>query len=158
MHDLGKARTPPEKWPSHHGHEEAGVPLVEGLSQRLRVPNGYRELAVLAARHHAVVHRAAELRADTMLKLFETTDAFRRPERFTELLLACESDARGRTGLETKPYPQAAYLQRARDAAAAVTLSDEERAGLQGTAIGEKIRAKRLKAIADVKGAARVRL
>jgi tRNA nucleotidyltransferase (CCA-adding enzyme) len=93
-----------------------------------------------------------------MLKLFETTDAFRRPERFTELLLACESDARGRTGLETKPYPQAAYLQRARDAAAVVTLSDEERAGLQGAAIGEKIRAKRLAAIVDVKSAVRGRL
>jgi tRNA nucleotidyltransferase (CCA-adding enzyme) len=153
MHDLGKARTPPEKWPSHRGHEEAGVPLVEALSQRLRVPNGYRELAVLGARHHAVVHRAAELRADTMLKLFESTDAFRRPERFAELLLVCESDARGRTGLEARPYPQAAYLQRARDAAAAAALSDEERAGLQGPAIGEKIRAKRLAAVTKVKEA-----
>jgi tRNA nucleotidyltransferase (CCA-adding enzyme) len=150
-HDLGKARTPPEKWPSHRGHEEAGVPLVEALSQRLRVPNGYRELAVLGARHHAAVHRAAELRADTMLRLFESTDAFRRPERFAELLLVCESDARGRTGLEARPYPQAAYFRRARDAAAAVTLSDEERAGLQGPAIGEKIRAKRLAAVAAVK-------
>jgi tRNA nucleotidyltransferase (CCA-adding enzyme) len=152
MHDLGKARTPQDKWPSHKGHEEGGVPLVEALSQRLRVPNGYRELAVLSARHHAVVHRASELRPDTMLKLFEATDAFRRPERFAEMLLVCESDARGRTGLEGNPYPQAAYLQRARDAAAAAaTLTDEERAGLQGPAIGEKIRAKRLAAVTAVK-------
>jgi len=150
-HDLGKALTPPEVLPGHRGHEEAGVPLVEGLSQRLRVPNGFRELAVLGARHHAVVHRAAELRPDTMLKLFETTDAFRRPERFGELLLVCESDARGRTGLENNPYPQAAYLQRARDAAAAVQLSDEDRTGLQGPAIGAKIRAKRLAAVTRVK-------
>jgi tRNA nucleotidyltransferase (CCA-adding enzyme) len=150
-HDLGKARTPQEILPSHRGHEEGGVPLVEALSQRLRVPNGFRELAVLGARHHAVVHRAAELRPDTMLKLFEATDAFRRPERFTELLLVCESDARGRTGLENKPYPQAAYLQRARDAAAAVQLSDEDRAGLKGPEIGAKIRAKRLAAVTQVK-------
>src|SRR6202011_4945192 len=151
MHDLGKARPPREQWPSHRGHEEAGVPLVEGLSQRLRVPNGFRELAVLGARHHAVVHRAAELRPDTMLKLFETTDAFRRPERFAELLLVCESDARGRTGLENKPYPQAAYLERARDAAAAVQLADEDRAGVKGPEIGAKIRAKRLAAVTQVK-------
>ena len=151
MHDLGKARTPREQWPSHRGHEEAGVPLVEALSQRLRVPNGFRELAVLGARHHAVVHKAAELRADTMLKLLETTDAFRRPERFAELLLVCESDARGRTGLENKPYPQAAYLRRARDAAAAVQLSDDDRAGLQGPAVGAKIRARRLDAVTRVK-------
>jgi tRNA nucleotidyltransferase (CCA-adding enzyme) len=150
-HDLGKALTPAEVLPGHRGHEEAGVPLVEGLSQRLRVPNGFRELAVLGARHHAVVHRAAELRPDTMLKLFETTDAFRRPERFGELLLVCESDARGRTGLENNPYPQAAYLQRARDAAAAVQLTDEDRAGLKGPEIGAKIRARRLAAVTRIK-------
>jgi len=150
-HDLGKARTPRERWPSHPGHEEAGVPLIEALAERLKVPNGYRELAVLGARHHAVVHRAGELRAETMLKLFEATDAFRRPERFSELLLVCEADARGRTGLETRPYPQAAYLRAARDTAAAVTLSEEERSGLKGAEIGEKLRVKRLAAVAAVK-------
>jgi tRNA nucleotidyltransferase (CCA-adding enzyme) len=150
-HDLGKARTPQELLPSHWGHEEGGVPLVEGLSQRLRVPTGFRELAVLSARHHAVVHRAAELRPETMLKLFETTDAFRRPERFAELLLVCESDARGRTGLQDRPYPQAAYLQRARDAAATVQLSDEDRTGLKGPEIGAQIRAKRLAAVTRIK-------
>jgi tRNA nucleotidyltransferase (CCA-adding enzyme) len=154
-HDLGKARTAPESWPSHHGHEEAGVPLVEALAQRLKVPNGYRELAVLGSRHHALIHRAFELRADTMLKLFESTDAFRRPERFAELLLVCECDARGRAGLEDNPYPQAQYLQRARDAAAAITLSEDERRGLQGPAIGEKIRAQRLAAVTKIKDAAR---
>src|SRR5262249_52592268 len=90
MHDLGKARTPQEQWPSHRGHEEAGVPLVEALCQRLRVPTGFRELAVLGARHHAVVHRAAELRPDTVLRLLEASDALRRPERFGELMLVCE--------------------------------------------------------------------
>ena len=127
------------------------MPLIEALCQRLRVPNGLRELAVLGARHHAVVHRASELRPETMLKLFEATDAFRRPERFGELLLICESDARGRTGLEHKPYPQADYLRRARDVAAIVQLTAEDRAGLQGAAIGEKIRAQRLAAITKVK-------
>ena len=151
MHDLGKARSAPEQWPSHRGHEEAGVPLVEALCQRLRVPNEFRELAVLGSRHHAVVHRAAELRADTVLKLFEATDAFRRPERFNELLLVCESDARGRAGLEDRPYPQAEYLRRARAAAAAEQLSAEERVGLEGPAIGAKIRARRLAAVTRVK-------
>jgi len=154
MHDLGKARTPPERWPSHHGHEEAGVPLVQALAQRLKVPSAYRDLAVLAARHHAVIHRAAELRPDTLLKLLESTDAFRRPERFAELLQACESDARGRTGLEDRPYPQAEYLRKALQAAAAVGLSDEDRIGLQGPALGEKLRAKRLAALSDVKATA----
>ena len=150
-HDLGKALTPKEMLPRHRGHEEAGVALVEGLCERLKVPNGFRELAVLACRHHALVHKALELRPNTVLTLLETTDAFRRPERFVELLQACEADARGRTGLEDRPYPQAAYLLKARDAAAAVTLTNEERTGLQGRAIGEKIREKRLTAVTSVK-------
>ncbi|MGH8319559.1 MAG: multifunctional CCA addition/repair protein [Steroidobacteraceae bacterium] len=147
VHDLGKALTVPAHWPSHRGHEEAGVPLIEALCARLKVPNGYRDLAVLTARHHAVVHRAAELRPATVLKLLEATDAFRRPQRFEELLVACEADARGRTGLETKPYPQRDYLLLARTAAAAVTLDESERQGLAGAAIGEKMREKRLAAI-----------
>jgi tRNA nucleotidyltransferase (CCA-adding enzyme) len=150
-HDLGKALTPKDILPSHRGHEEAGVALVEALSDRLKVPTGYRELAVLTCRHHALVHKAAELRPNTILSLLETADAFRRPERFAELLLACESDARGRTGLENRPYPQADYLLQARDAAASVTLTDEERAGISGRAIGEKIRDKRLAAVTSVK-------
>ena len=151
MHDLGKALSPPEKWPSHRGHEEAGVPLIEDLCDRLKVPNGYRELAVLTARHHATVHRAAELRPATLLKLLETIDAFRRPERFRELLLACESDARGRAGLENQPYPQSDYLLRARDAAAAVTLSEQERQELKGPFLGERLREKRLAAVTTLK-------
>ncbi len=86
-----------------------------------------------------------------MLKLLEATDAFRRPERFAELLLACEADARGRAGLEDRPYPQADYLRRARDEAAGVALSDEERSGLPGPAIGARIREKRLEALMALK-------
>jgi tRNA nucleotidyltransferase (CCA-adding enzyme) len=153
VHDLGKALSPREQWPSHRGHEEAGVPLIEDLCDRLRIPNAYRELAVLTARHHASVHRAAELRASTVLKLLETVDAFRRPERFRELLMACESDARGRAGLESQPYPQRDYLLRARDAAAAVLLSEEERQSLKGPFLGERLREKRLEAITALKEA-----
>ena len=147
VHDLGKAETPRELWPSHHGHEDSGVPIIEDLCERLRIPTAYRELAELAARQHTLIHRAEELRPETMLKLFETSDAFRRPERFAELLTVCEADARGRTGLESRPYPQAAYLQRALAAAAAVSLPPEARAGLPGPAIGEEIRRLRLEAI-----------
>ena len=150
-HDLGKARTPRERWPSHHGHEAAGVPLIEALCDRLKVPNAQRELAILTARDHTLVHRALELTPATVLKLFESCDAFRRPERFAELLLACEADARGRTGLENLPYPQAPYLRTLLEAAAAVTLSAQDRAGLAGPAIGEEIRRRRLAAITPLR-------
>jgi tRNA nucleotidyltransferase (CCA-adding enzyme) len=150
-HDLGKARTPRARWPSHHGHEELGVPLIEALCDRLKVPNAQRELAILAARNHTLVHRAQELTPATVLRLLESCDAFRRPERFGELLLACEADARGRTGLEHMPYPQVGYLAAMLSAAAGVTLSAEERAGLAGPAIGEEIRRRRLAAIAPLR-------
>jgi tRNA nucleotidyltransferase (CCA-adding enzyme) len=154
MHDLGKALTPRELWPKHHGHEEAGVPLIEALADRLRVPGTHRELAILAAREHTLVHRALELRPETVLKLLQECDAFRRPERFAELLQACEADARGRTGFEAEPYPQAPYLRAALAAAAAVTLSEAERHGLKGPAIGEEMRRRRLAAVSAVKAAA----
>jgi len=150
-HDLGKAVTPRELWPSHHGHETAGVPLIEDLCARLKVPNDYRELAILAARFHTLVHRAAELRPATVFQLLEDTDAFRRPERFAELLRACEADARGRSGRESLPYPQADYLRVAHAVAAAVTLSAQERVGLPGPAIGEELRRRRQAAISELK-------
>jgi tRNA nucleotidyltransferase (CCA-adding enzyme) len=147
MHDLGKGRTPRSKWPSHIGHEETGARLVQELSARLRVPVDYRELAVLAARWHGIAHRAEELRPRTILDLLESCDAFRRPERFRELLLAFEADSRGRGGLRQRPYPQAAILRDAQEKAAAVTLSEEDRAGLPGEKIGELLHRRRLPAI-----------
>ena len=155
VHDLGKARTPRERWPSHHGHEEAGVPLIEALCARLKVPNAHRELGVLAAREHTLVHRALELRPETVLKLLEACDALRRPERFGELLTACEADARGRTGRESEPYPQADYLRAARAAAAAATLDPEQRERLSGAAIGAAVRVARLAALTELKDARR---
>ena len=153
MHDLGKGATPADKLPSHPGHEDAGVALVEQLAARLRVPNHLRELAVMTARYHTHVHRASELRADTVLKTLEGCDALRRPERFEDFLLACESDARGRKGLETRDYPQRPYFAAARAAVAAVILTPEERTGLSGEQIGQELRKRRVAAIEALKAA-----
>jgi len=153
MHDLGKAATPADVLPSHHGHEDAGVALVEQLCARLRVPNHLRELAVVTARYHTHVHRAFELRAATLLKTLEGCDALRRPERFADLLLACEADARGRTGFEQRDYPQRAFFAAARERAAAVALTEEDRAGKTGEQIGEELRRRRLAAIEELKAA-----
>ncbi len=117
VHDLGKAQTPREQWPKHIGHEASGAKLVEQLAQRLRVPAECRDLAVLVARHHLDVHRALDLRAATMVKLFEKTDALRRPERFELLLQACSCDFHGRLGHEALSYPSADRLREALAAA-----------------------------------------
>ena len=147
MHDLGKGRTPRSRWPRHIGHEESGARLVEGVSERLRVPTDYRELALLAARWHGLAHRALELRPRTVLELLEACDAFRRPERFRELLIACEADHRGRGGFRERPYPQGDVLREAQAKATAVALNDADRAGLTGEKIGELLRRRRLGAL-----------
>ncbi len=148
-HDLGKGATPRAEWPNHRGHEERGVELIEALSSRLRIPGDYRELAVIVARHHGVVHRAAELRPQTVLELLERTDAFRRPQRFALALIACEADSRGRTGLEEGPYPQRDRLLAAHAAAAAVKLPPEWLAGRSGVEIAQRLRELRIAAIRD---------
>jgi tRNA nucleotidyltransferase (CCA-adding enzyme) len=147
MHDLGKAVTPEEILPSHHGHEDAGVDLVEQLCTRVRVPNHLRELGVMTARYHTHVHRAFELRAATIVKTLEACDALRRPERFRDFLLACEADKRGRTGLETRPYPQRNFFERAHAAVAAIALTADERRGLSGEQIGQELRRRRIAAV-----------
>jgi tRNA nucleotidyltransferase (CCA-adding enzyme) len=119
-HDLGKGTTPREEWPGHIGHEVRSVALLETACERLRVPNDCRELAVIVARHHGDVHRAEELKPSTIVKLLEKTDAFRRPERFEQLLDACSCDFHGRTGFEARPYTPAPLLRRALAAARGV--------------------------------------
>jgi tRNA nucleotidyltransferase (CCA-adding enzyme) len=128
MHDLGKGATPPEHWPKHHGHEGMGPRLITDLSKRLRVPTECRDLAVMTAREHGNVSRALELRANTIVTLFERCDAFRKPDRFAQMLLASECDVRGRGDenhdMRTREYPQAPHLLRALDAARGVNAGE----------------------------------
>jgi tRNA nucleotidyltransferase (CCA-adding enzyme) len=146
LHDLGKGTTPASEWPKHIGHEERGIVLVRNICTRLRVPNDYRDLAVLVARYHTHCHRAAELRDATLLETLEALDAFRRPERLEAFVLACEADARGRTGHEDRPYPQADIFRRAYAAACAVDTAAIA-AGRSGPEIGAAIRAARTDAV-----------
>ncbi|HLT91281.1 MAG TPA: multifunctional CCA addition/repair protein [Woeseiaceae bacterium] len=150
-HDLGKATTPASKLPSHPNHEKRSMRLIGAMAERLPIPTAVRELALIVAEFHGHVHRAFELRASTILKVLERTDAFRRPERFEKFLLACEADARGRAGLEDRPYPQADYLRGARQAAARVSGRELAREGLDGPQIGEALKRKRLQAITAYK-------
>ncbi|MDE2195898.1 MAG: multifunctional CCA addition/repair protein [Gammaproteobacteria bacterium] len=151
VHDLGKGTTAVEVLPHHYGHEERGVRLTEALCARLRVPREYRELGVLVARYHGLVHRARELRAETVLKLLSSSDAFRRPERFERFLSACEADARGRKGLEQQPYAQADYLRTALQAARAAD-APQPATGQSGEEIGAHLQAARLHAIRQALG------
>lgn len=147
-HDLGKGVTPEDILPSHRGHESAGVPLVRALSERLRVPREYRELGELTCREHLNCHRAFELSAKGIVRLFQRADALRRPERFNHFLTACEADARGRGGRPDRPYPQADHLRRCLEAAESVNARDLMAQGYEGRALGEAIHKARINAVA----------
>jgi tRNA nucleotidyltransferase (CCA-adding enzyme) len=148
MHDLGKGSSPPEHWPSHHGHEQRGVALVEAVCQRLKVPSDCRDLAVMTARDHGNVGRALEMRPATLLELFERCDAFRKPQRFLDMLKAAECDCFGRSGLTDIRFPQPAFLAQALAAAQAVNAGEIAQGYLgQPQKIAEAIRRARIAAI-----------
>lgn len=147
VHDLGKATTPKEEWPSHKGHEERSADLVMQLCDRYRIPGKYRELAVIVARHHLDSHRIREMQPATVVGKLEALDAFRRPDRFELFLLACEADARGRSGREQKDYPQARYFAGCLQAATNISIRELTDQGLEGKAMAEAIRQSRIDAI-----------
>ena len=157
-HDLGKALTPADKLPGHPGHEHAGLAPLDAICARLKVPGEYAALARLVCRLHLLAHTAFELKPSTVLGLFEQLDAFRRPDRLTPFLLACEADKRGRLGLADADYPQAVYLRDAHAAAAGVATQPFLDQGLTGPAVGEAIRHARISAIGQVRADCRQRI
>jgi tRNA nucleotidyltransferase (CCA-adding enzyme) len=147
LHDVGKAGTPEHEWPRHLQHETRGVKMIEELCRRFRVPNDYRDLAMLVSRYHSHCHRADELTASTLLKTLEALDAFRKPERIKQFVLACEADARGRAGHDADDYPQGQRFLLAFDAARRADIRPATRSGLQGEAMGNEIHRLRIHAI-----------
>lgn len=146
-HDLGKGLTPPEQWPSHWGHEQRGVAVVEAFCARLRVPSEYRFLARAVTRFHLQAHRAHQLRPVTLVRLIEAVDGVRRRARFDEFLQACMADARGRLGYAHAPYPQADLLRAVCTAQAQVSGALFAQAGLSGPAIAERVHKARIEAV-----------
>ena len=152
-HDLGKGTTPVAEWPRHIGHEERSARLLKALCLRLRVPNDCSELADVVAREHGNIHQSSEFGAAALVRLLERCDAFRKPQRFADILLACECDARGRLGLSEQPYLQRQRLLGALAAAQSVVTAEvaaaAEAQGQSGAAIGQAVHAARTAALSN---------
>jgi len=151
LHDLGKGNTPPAEWPRHIGHEQRSAKLLKQVCERLRIPMECKELADVVAREHGNIHRSQDLSAAALMRLLERCDAIRKPERWPDILLACECDARGRLNFENTTYAPAQRLRQVLLAALSVTTSgiaaQAQKEGLSGPAVGEKIHAARVMAI-----------
>lgn len=152
-HDLGKGNTPADLLPRHLGHEERSARLLKGMCERLRLPTDCRELADVVAREHGNIHRSGELNAAALVRLLERCDAFRKPQRFGEVLLACECDARGRLGQAESPYPPGPRLSAALSAAQGVAthlIAETAIAtGASGKNIGKLIHLARVEAVRE---------
>ncbi|MGR6840654.1 multifunctional CCA addition/repair protein [Aliivibrio wodanis] len=149
VHDLGKGVTPESEWPSHKMHCHTGIKLIKTLCARVKVPNEYRDLALLVCEHHTNIHRAFELRAQTFIKILDKMDVWRKPERLEPILLCCQADHAGRLGLESEPYPQKARFEMAFNAAKAVEVKEVVAAGFKGAEIREELSKRRIEAVKD---------
>ncbi|MDP1774358.1 MAG: multifunctional CCA addition/repair protein [Methylobacter sp.] len=149
VHDLGKGISPKANWPHHYGHETQGLPILEQMCERLRVPNSFKALASQVMQYHTHCHRAFELRATTITDMLAALGAYKPTHKLPEFLLACEADAKGRTGFENVPYPQAELLSGAAKAAVSVDTSAILGGELKGAQIGEAIRRLRIKAVSE---------
>ncbi|MGY5613914.1 multifunctional CCA addition/repair protein [Vibrio brasiliensis] len=150
VHDLGKGVTPPSEWPSHKMHCHTGLKLIKQLCERVRVPNEYRDLALMVCEQHSNIHRAAELRPETKLKVLNKFDVWRKPERLQDILLCCMADSRGRTGHEEIDYPQKAVFEQAYQAALSVDVQSIIQDGFKGADIREEMEKRRVTAIKEL--------
>ena len=115
---------------------------IEQLSERLRVPNECRELAVMAARELDNINDALDLTAEAVVSMCERCDGLRKPQRFAQLLQAVACD-----GLVTGDFPQAARLQGGLDAARAVNAGALAQGCAEPKRIPEVIHAARVAAV-----------
>jgi tRNA nucleotidyltransferase (CCA-adding enzyme) len=150
VHDLGKALTLKSEWPKHIDHEGAGVALIEAMCSRYKAPAAYQELGKVVAEHHLLCHRALEMKASSVVKLLGKLDAFRRPERLRQFILACHADAIGRKGFENRPYPQAEFLYEAYIAASQVSGKAIVDRGFTGSRVGELMHEERTSAVKNM--------
>ncbi len=148
LHDLGKGLTPEDEWPKHIRHEDNGVPLVEHVCERYKVPNDFRDIAIQVTKNHLRCHKMLEMQPRSIMRLLESLDGIRRPERVRYFAQACEADARGRKGLEHRDYPNGELLIRCGDEAKNVDVKPLLEQGYEGVKLAEQIRRLRITAIA----------
>lgn len=152
LHDVGKALTPADLLPRHHGHEDAGIPLVEAVCQRLKPPADCRDQALLAVRLHGKLHRAEEMRPGSLVSLIEQTDALRRPQRLEQLLEVAHCDHTGRLGFADRPFPIAEIYRQALAAMKSVDSGAIAKACHDKSRIPERLHEARVQAVRQVLG------
>ena len=151
VHDLGKGITPDHVLPSHRGHEARGVPLVNDVCDRFKVPNDVRQLALVVTEYHLMCHKAQELKPETIVNLLKGMGALKSRDRLEDFILCCEADARGRIGFEDREYPSSDYLRTALDGISNISVADLVEAGIDGAEIGRQLHLRRTARMSEIK-------
>ncbi len=151
LHDLGKGVTPASEWPSHKMHCHTGKKIIKDLANRVRIPNDYRDLSLMVCEQHSNIHRAFELKPTTLIKVLNSFDVWRKPERLESILICCQADHVGRLGHEDNDYPQRNYVLEAYSATLAVNVQNIIQDGFKGPQIRDELEKRRIEAVAEVK-------
>lgn len=92
-HDNGKGNTPKEILPHHHNHELRGIDLINQISDRLKIPNEYRNFALLFCREHMRICKFSDMRLSKQYDLVkEISNNFRNRKRLEQFLKCFYAD------------------------------------------------------------------
>lgn len=150
VHDLGNAASSKDNLSHHYGHELKGVPIVEKMCQRLRIPNDFKKLALQVTQYHTHCHKVRELRATTLVDLLQVLGAFKPKHNLQDFLFACEADTRGRLGFENTDYSQSVFLKKVAKYGTNIDSQEVLNLGLKGKKIGDAIRRLRVTAVNEL--------
>jgi tRNA nucleotidyltransferase (CCA-adding enzyme) len=151
LHDLGKGITPKDQLPRHLKHESTGAPLVWAFCEQWRVPHELKVFATKVCENHLRCHRVLEMRPVKILELIVELDGIRRPRQLLDFALTCQADAQGRLGRDNVDYPSFRFIRNVLPLVIEVTAEYALSIGLEGVAIGENMRRRRLQQIAFYK-------
>ncbi|MBA6223257.1 multifunctional CCA addition/repair protein [Colwellia sp. MB02u-18] len=143
-YNLGQSLTQQDSLPADADHEIPGVTLIEAVCKRLRVPTAHKNLALKVCQFHLHAHKVFQLKASTILKLYNQLDVWRKPEEFDDFLLCCQADFTVRYGLEVAEYRQKEFLYTGFKMLNRVTAKPFVEQGLKGLEIKAAIAEQRL--------------
>ena len=106
LHDIGKIQTPSSIWPGHYGHDLRGDALIREISNRIKAPKKYKDMALFGCKYHMMIRKVLQMNLSDLYDfVFEISGKFKQKEKMQDLFLLCEADMRGRAApLEEKEF------------------------------------------------------
>lgn len=117
---------------------------IKALAKRCKVPNEHRDLALQVSAQQHSIHNALSLTPADIISVFDQTDAWRKPERFQQILLTCSTSQANQL---VDAYPPTLYLTKMLSAACDIAVQPIIAAGFRGPEIKQQLTAQRITAL-----------